>query len=98
MAKQAVRDIFKPGYDYAKAGIMLLQLTSEKHQQDMLSPKTSENSQKLLSIVDQYNKKWGSQTMYFLGQGHPQQRHWKKKQKYGSPRYTTSWHDILKVH
>lgn len=50
------------------------------------------NSEKLMEVLDELNKKDGRGTLYFAGQGIQQQ--WQMKRDMLSPRYTTRYSDL----
>ncbi|EEC0092107.1 DUF4113 domain-containing protein, partial [Salmonella enterica] len=52
-------------------------------------------SEKLMEVLDQLNAKDGKGTLYFAGQGIPQQ--WAMKREMLSLRYTTRYSDLLLV-
>jgi DNA polymerase V len=96
-AQEGLRKIFKPGYKYKKAMIVLTHLSPENEKQMNLFQKVTQDTrqEKLMHIVDSVNKVWGRETMRFAAQGLEQT--WKLKCEKRSPRYTTNWNDILKV-
>lgn len=53
------------------------------------------DSEQLMTLIDQLNAKNGRGTLYFAGQGIPQQ--WQMKREMLSPRYTTRYSDLLNV-
>jgi DNA polymerase V len=92
-----LKQIFKPNYQYAKAGIMLSDLIeAEGIQTDLfsqvqISPKTT----KLMGVLDSINKKMGKESIKLASEGF--KRPWKMKQGNKSPCYTTKWDDLIKV-
>jgi DNA polymerase V len=87
--------LFKPGYAYKKAGIVLSGITSVAHRQgDLLEPLAISN-EKLMQALDSLNKRFGRGTVKVSTQGAYKQ--WQMKQERKSPRYTTNWNEIPKV-
>jgi len=92
-----LKQIFKPNYQYAKAGIMLSELVdAEGVQTDLfsqvqISPKTT----KLMGVLDSINKKMGKESIKLASEGF--KRPWKMKQGNKSPCYTTKWDDLIRV-
>ena len=95
-AMQGLQDIFKSGYKYNKAGVMMLGLTGNTCiQRNLFSPQNNEN-QHMMATVDHINTKLGRNTIQFAGAGLT--KSWWMKQSHKSPAYTTSWADIPVVH
>jgi DNA polymerase V len=92
-----LKQIFKPNYNYAKAGIMLSELVdAEGIQTDLFSQvQISLKSSKLMGVLDGINKKMGKESIKLASEGF--KRPWKMKQGNKSPCYTTKWNDLIKV-
>lgn len=86
--------IWKEGYRYQKAGVMLGDFYSRGVAQlDLFDENTPRrDSQKLMAVLDTLNAKEGRGTLYFAGQGI--QQHWQMKREMLSPRYTTRYTDL----
>ncbi|MDB4661638.1 translesion error-prone DNA polymerase V subunit UmuC [Gammaproteobacteria bacterium] len=91
-AKKALLPIFKPGYDYAKAGILLSKFSNEETKQYSLfkdSDEPKENS-KFMKYIDELNA-YETQ-IYFASQN---TKKWSPmKQNMTSPKYTTCWYQL----
>lgn len=88
----ALRRIFREGYQYKKAGVIITEITS--HVQTNLFDRTDREKQKrFMSVVDHLNSGF-SQTLKLAVQGG---RKWKLKQERLSPCYTTKLTDIIKI-
>lgn len=88
--------IFKEGYNYAKCGIMLMELTSDDNVQAGLFDTTDrEKEKKLMLAMDKINNSFGKQLVRFAVQGYG--RKWKLRAEKLSPRYTTRLSDILTI-
>ncbi len=89
--------IWREGYRYQKAGVMLGDFFSRGVAQlnlfDDNAPRAG--SEKLMAVLDMLNAREGRGTLYFVGQGIQQQ--WKMKRGMLSPRYTTRASDLLCV-
>lgn len=89
--------IWKDGYRYQKAGVMLGDFFSQGVAQlnlfDDNAPRPG--SEKLMEVLDHLNAKDGRGTLYFAGQGIQPQ--WQMKREMLSPRYTTRYSDLLVV-
>lgn len=91
-AEHLVGKMFKPGYKYKKAGIVLSEISpASQKQADLLEPITT-NNEKLMSALDNLNKRYGRGTVKISTQGAYKQ--WQMKQERKSPSYTTNWHAI----
>ncbi len=95
-AIEGLRSIYKEGYAYKKAGIILSDLTPEHiHQQHLFDTLDREKHHRLASLVDQLNQKLGKNTIRLAAQGFEERG--KTKQEKLSPSYTTRWDDLLEV-
>jgi len=95
----ALRKIYRPGYDYVKAGVSLGELvTAETQQQDMFqSIACQEKSERLMHALDSVNQKMGRATLKLASEGVQSNQAWRMKQELKSPGYTTCWDGLLKV-
>lgn len=89
--------IWREGHRYQKAGVMLGDFSSRGVAQLNLFDENAprHNSEALMQVLDQLNKKVGRGTLYFAGQGLQQQ--WQMKREMLSPRYTTRYSDLLVI-
>ncbi|VUS50887.1 DNA polymerase IV 1 [Klebsiella pasteurii] len=96
-ATKCLDAIWRDGYRYQKAGVMLGDFYSQGVAQlnlfDDNAPR--QNSEKLMEVLDHLNTKDGRGTLYFAGQGI--QTAWQMKREMLSPRYTTRYSDLLRV-
>jgi len=93
-AHQNLEKLFKSGYRYKKAGIMLTGIVpQEKVQLSLLTPSYPHARGKILmETIDRINARWGSNTVKYAAAGI--QKPWKMRQTKKSPRFTTQWKDI----
>ena len=94
-AKKGLLPIFRSGYDYAKAGIVLNKFTNEHIKQYSLfkDPNDPKQDTKLMKYLDQMNA-YETQ-IYYASQN---TKKWSPmKQNMTSPKYTTNWYDLPKV-
>jgi len=89
-----VEQMYKPEYQYKKAGIVLSEISPITHYQgDLLAPETEvTSSNQLMTAIDQLNKRFGRGTIKISTQG--AHKGWQMKQERKSPSYTTKWSDI----
>ncbi|KAJ95668.1 Y-family DNA polymerase [Raoultella planticola] len=96
-ATRCLDAVWKDGYRYQKAGVMLGDFYSQGVAQlnlfDDNAPR--QNSEKLMEVLDHLNAKNGRGALYFAGQGI--QTAWQMKREMLSPRYTTRYSDLLRV-
>lgn len=90
-----LKKIYKRGYEYQKAGVMLTDICSKTEQQTDLFgyQPTSKNTDKLMSTLDAINAKMGKSTLRLASQGF--NAPWKMRQDNKSPNYTTSWDSLI---
>ncbi len=96
-ALQGLKSLYRPGYRYRKAGVMLTEILKQDRykQQDLFSfsqPTTSEDK-RLMTALDRINGKWGRQTIQY-GMTTAENKPWMMQQTRKSPAYTTSWHEL----
>jgi DNA polymerase V len=92
-----LRTIYRPGYPYAKAGVMLLDLQPLAQQQGELDLEDdrSEDRTKLMGALDSLNQRYGRGTVLMASAGLAgDKRQWSMKQERRTPGYTTRWADI----
>ena len=96
-----LKAIFRPGYLYAKAGVMLLDLQPDSVIQgelDLGEGDTSEelaDKRRLMTALDTINHRFGKGKMKMASAGMAgDRRGWTMKQERRTPAYTTNWDDI----
>jgi DNA polymerase V len=64
-ALAVLRTIYKPGFNYAKAGVMLMELIpASQHQFSLdLGPEPDESRVRLMTAMDALNKRFGKGTL-----------------------------------
>ncbi|HDQ44809.1 MAG TPA: Y-family DNA polymerase [bacterium] len=92
-ACRSVERIFKPGFHYKKAGVMLLELTpGSRMQTDVFWPHTTEKIDSLMQAMDQINGRFGAGSVQIASSGIA--KNWRMRRSFKSPRYTTQWEDL----
>jgi DNA polymerase V len=95
-ARAALRALYKRGYRYKKAGVVLLELTQVKEGQgDLWEKPDSPKTRRLMRAIDSLNANHGRGTVIYASSGYA--KAWRLRSDFVSPRYTTSWNDLLKV-
>lgn len=92
-AVKVLRRIYRRGFAYQKAGVMLSELRPQKMAQTSLfaAPET-ERSHRLMGTLDLINQRWGRGTLRSGAEG--MEKPWQMKQQCLSPRYTTDWSQL----
>jgi DNA polymerase V len=90
-----LKQLYKPNFNYAKAGVMLSELMpAEGVQTDLFSRiQVSTKSSQLMSVLDGINKKLGKASIKLASEGFT--KPWKMKQGNKSPCYTTKWDELI---
>ena len=98
-ALAGLQAIYRPGFKYAKAGVMLLELQSEAVQQGELALQRDDelivDRRRLMSALDGLNQRYGRGTLLMASAGLAgNRRAWSMKQERRTPGYTTCWDDL----
>ncbi|MGD8400079.1 MAG: Y-family DNA polymerase [Bacillota bacterium] len=92
----ALEAIYRPGYRYKKAGVLVYDLTLEEQAQGALfDPVDYEKHAAVMRTLDRLNARYGANTVKSAAQGSGVR--WKLRQEKLSPCYTTRWKDIISV-
>lgn len=93
LALQLLKRLWRDGYHYNKAGVMLSDFYSQKtYQADLFNAANKRpQSDKLMQVVDEINQR-GLGRIFLARQGI--NNDWRMKRDYLSPAYTTRWEDI----
>jgi DNA polymerase V len=96
-AGRGLRRIYRRGFAYAKAGVMLSEIRpAALAQADLFgSMEDSERSDTLMGIMDRINQRWGRGTLRTASEH--AEGIWKMNRGNLSPRYTTSWSELPTV-
>jgi DNA polymerase V len=90
-ALRGVEQIFREGYRYQKAGVILTALV----QAHLFDRHDRERSQKLMKAIDAINTEWSSGTIRYAAMG--LRPGWLMRCARRSPRYTTRWEELAVV-
>ena len=95
-ALRGVEQIFREGYRYQKAGVILTALVPAHQVQPHLFDRIDrERSQHLMTAIDAINKEWGAGTIRYAAVG--LRPTWIMRCARRSPRYTTRWEELVVV-
>lgn len=91
-----LKKIYRKGYVYKKAGVMLLNLRSEKNNQsDLFQTSSDVDNTSLMHALDNINHKFGQHSLFLGAEGiRPT---WKANASQKSPSYTTNWRELKEV-
>lgn len=91
-----LENIFRDGYEYKKAGIVLNDLVKKDFiQTDFFSSHDSIKDDYLMSVIDDINRFHGKGSVKSAACGINQ--FWKMRSEMKSPCYTTRWSELLKI-
>ena len=94
LAMQVIKHLFKPGFVYKKAGVMLTGLTEKAtYQHDLFADTVEQDkSAKLMKALDEINGRFGRDSLICASSGFD--RRWGVKCGNRSPKYTTAWLEL----
>lgn len=92
LAKEGAARFFRTGLQYKKAGVLLGEF-SEGCQNDFLTPRKDKSA--AMKVVDQINARYDKPALRFAAEGREQV--WRGKRSHSTPKFTTSWSELLKI-
>ena len=93
-ALEGIRKIYREGYRYKKAGVILYGLTRANQQKGLLDY-DRESSDSIMNTMDRINERYGSSTIRLASEGI--EKAWRMKRENVSPCYTTKFEDLVQV-
>ena len=95
-ALRCLRGIYRKGYRFYKAGVILAGLVpSNQIQLDLFDTRDRNRDRRLMRALDTVNARMGAGALTFAAAGI--ERPWKTKFNKRSPRYTTRWEELARV-
>lgn len=97
-ALQGLEQIFRAGYGYQRAGILLPDLLPAGIEQISILAMDTENAEhrtRLMETVDKINCTHGRHALHYAGE--TLSGRWRMRQRLKSPSYTTNWEELLTV-
>lgn len=94
-AQVGLKAIFREGYHYKKAGVIVMGLTPNNETQLSLFNTSNPKHQPLMSVIDKMNKSYGTNKIKFANQSLGRQ--WKMKQEKLSKSFTTRIDEIITI-
>lgn len=93
-ALMCLESIWEQNKQYVKAGVILRDLSEGTEQEDLFTESQTETSLKLMSVIDQLNRRYGH-VINLAAQG--KDKEWSMRREMLSPSYTTKWNEILRI-
>ena len=96
-AKEALKKIYKPGYDYKKAGVILMDFQQENAlQEDLFTVNTLDDKEnRMVEAMDLVNDRFGRNTLRIADQGLSDK--YALKQTRRSNSFSSNWDEILEI-
>lgn len=94
-AIQGLENIFRSGFSYKKAGVIVMDFTPETNHQLTLFSERNIKHISLMKVIDKINTNCGQQKVRLAAQD--MGRVWKMNQEKLSPRYTTRINEIIQI-
>lgn len=94
-ALKGLEEIYKSGYSYKKAGVIVMGITPEDNKQYNLFSDENTKHEMLMKTIDIINRSFGYNVLKLASQN--PKRTWIMKQEKLSKRFTTTWNEILTV-
>ncbi len=93
-SQMALNSIYKDGYNYKKAGVILMGISQDETQQLSMFEYENPKHKILMNVLDKMNIKMGDKVKFG---GQDLKRKWKMKQESLSPCYSTNLKDIITI-
>lgn len=95
-AMRLAEQIFKPGREYKKAGVILSGIVPDTSiQSNLFVPPAQNNKRSLMDALDNLNFSMREDMVKFASSG--LSRDWKMRKEFRSPRYTSRWNELREV-
>lgn len=95
-ALRALESIYRPGFAYSKAEVMLMDLRKRgEYTQDLFAPSQPVRTDELMNVMDKINKRWGHDCLRTAAV--PLSPDWGMRRALLSPSYMTSWQQLWRV-
>lgn len=104
-ARRGLQKLYRDGYDYAKAGVCLLDVQAKQQAQaqlqiDLLGEEPTSGQprgSRAMLALDSLNTRYGRETVKLASSVHQAKAAWQMRQERMSPSYTTRWEDLVEV-
>lgn len=96
-ARLALKNIYKEGYQYKKAGVIVMDIVPQSCvQQNLFDERDRMKHEKVLKVLDAVHKKYGARMLKVAAQGTGKK--WALKSEYLSKQYTTNPDDFIEIY
>ncbi len=95
-AMAGLQQVYRDGYHYKKAGIVLMEISEAgREQRDLFTPLPDPRRAALMSTMDRINREYGRGMLRLGSEGI--RKDWAMRQEKRSPCWTTRWDELIKV-
>ena len=95
-ARLALKNIYKEGYQYKKAGVIVMDIVPRNCvQQNLFDERDRMKHEQVLEVLDKVHKKYGTRVLKIAAQGTGKK--WALKSEYLSKQYTTNPDDFIEI-
>lgn len=96
-ARLALKNIYKEGYQYKKAGVIVMDIVPRNCvQQNLFDKRDRMKHEQVLEVLDKVHKKYGTRVLKVAAQGTGKK--WALKSEYLSKQYTTNPDDFIEIY
>lgn len=96
-ARLALKNIYKEGYHYKKAGVIVMDIVPRNGvQQNLFDERDRMKHEQVLEVLDRVHKKYGTRVLKVAAQGTGKK--WALKSEYLSKQYTTNPDDFIEIY
>jgi DNA polymerase V len=96
-AHHGLKRIFKPGFSYQRAGVILPDLLPAGVVQTSLFDleENANQSNELMATLDNINQRYGKKSIHYASE--IISKRWHMRQQFKSPSYTTKWAELFTI-
>lgn len=95
IALAGLERIYEAGFNYKRAGIMLLGICHQDQVQSGFWGRSyNEQDKRVMAVIDEINNRYGKGTMRMASTLLTKDHKWQTRCDYRSPRYTTRWNEL----
>lgn len=96
-ARLALKNIYKAGYRYKKAGVIVMDIEPQDSvQQNLFNERDRMKHEKVMEVMDKVHKRYGTRILKVAAQGTGKK--WALKSEYLSKQYTTNPDDFIEIY
>jgi DNA polymerase V len=95
-ALKALKRIYRKGYKYKKAGVIVSEIVpKDQLQTNLFEHKNPQKHQAVMKSLDDLNNWYGREKVRLAATG--TDRKWKLRQEFKSKCFTTNWHELMEI-